>query len=179
VTEVVKESPMDLHTRWEHRWLTPKAQSFNSPAHGLGIKAIDNIQKGENVLVYGGVIIHSSEMGEYWKIMGHVGTQIDDNFFIVPTSREELQARGTINHSCEPNCGFKSQIQLMAIKDIKKGEEITLDYSFCESLFPMSFECKCGTLSCRKKVTNNDWKIKDLQKKYSQYFSPYLRTKFE
>ena len=169
---------MDLHTRWEHRWLTPKAKSYNSPLHGLGIVATEDIKKGEDILVYGGVIIHTSEIKDYWKIMGHVGTQIDDNFFIVPTSREELAARGTINHSCEPNTGFKDQIQLIAIKDIKKGEELSVDYAFCESLFPNSFDCNCGSLSCRKKITKDDWQIKELQEKYSNYFSPYLKAKF-
>lgn len=160
-----------------HRWLTPKAESYDSPAHGLGIRAKEDIKEGEDILVYGGVIIDKSQTQEYWDLMGHIGTQIDDNFFIVPTSREEIKARGTINHSCEPSCGFKDQIQLFAIRDIKAGEEITLDYAFCESLYPMNFECKCGAKSCRKVVTNNDWKIKEVQEKYGKYFSPYLKRK--
>jgi hypothetical protein len=60
----------------------------------LGTRAKEDIKKGENVLFFGGVIIHKSQIEEYWKIMGHVGAQIDDDFFIVPTSREELKARG-------------------------------------------------------------------------------------
>jgi hypothetical protein len=77
---------------WEHRWLTLKVESFDfdSPSHGLGNHVKEDIKKGENVLVFGGVIIHKSQIKEYWKIMGHVGAQIDDDFFIVPTSREEL-----------------------------------------------------------------------------------------
>jgi SET domain-containing protein len=169
---------MDLHKRWEHRWLTTKAKSFSSPQHGLGIIATEDINIGEDILVYGGIIISKSEIEEYWKIMGHVGTQIDDNFFIVPTSREELEARGTINHSCEPSIGFKNQIQLHAIKDIKSGEELFLDYAFCESLYPNTFECNCGSQVCRKVITKDDWKIKELQEKYVNSFSPYLRDKF-
>ena len=170
---------MDSLKRWEHRWLTPKAESFDSPSHGLGIRAKEDIKKGENVLFFGGVIIHKSQIEEYWKIMGHVGAQIDDDFFIVPTSREELKARGVINHSCVPNVGFKSQIQLCAIRDIKAGEEIFVDYSFCESLYPNSFACNCGSDHCRREITKDDWKIKNIQKKYFAYFSPYLKAKIE
>lgn len=168
---------MDSLKKGEHRWLTPKAESFESPAEGLGIRAKEDIKKGEDVLVYGGVIIHKSQTDEYWKNMGHVGTQIDDDFFIVPTSREELKARGVINHCCEPNVGFKNQIQLHAIRDIKAGEEIFVDYAFCESLYPHPFKCNCGVASCRKEITKDDWKIKSIQDKYFDYFSPYLKAK--
>lgn len=70
--------------------------------------------------------------------MGHVGIQIDENFFICPTSREELKKTGVFNHSCEPNAGFRSSIVLEAIRDIKAGEEITFDYAFCEMYFEPS-----------------------------------------
>jgi SET domain-containing protein len=161
------------------RWLTPKATSYQSPKHGLGIKAIQEIKKGEDVLVYGGLIIHSDETAEYWSLMGHIGTQIDNDFFIVPANREEIKSTGTINHSCEPNTGFKEQIQLVAIKDIQAGEEITLDYAFCESTHPMNFTCSCKSENCRGSITNNDWMIPDLQKRYGKFFSPYLRKRFE
>lgn len=161
------------------RWLTPKAISFNSPKHGLGIKVVEKIIKGEDVLVYGGLIIHSTEIKEYWELMGHIGTQIDDNFFIVPANRDEIINTGTINHSCDPNTGFKDQIQLIATKDINPGEELTLDYAFCESSHPMNFACTCGSEHCRKIITNNDWKIVKLQKKSGKYFSPYLKRRFD
>jgi len=170
---------MDSLKSGEHRWLTPKAESFDSPSHGLGIRAKKDIAKGEDVLVYGGVIIHKSQIEEYWKVMGHVGTQIDDSFFIVPTSREELKSRGVINHSCEPNVGFKNQIQLHAIRDIKAGEEIYVDYAFCESLYPNGFSCSCGTNQCRKEITKDDWKLESIRKKYFAYFSPYLKAKIK
>ncbi len=163
----------------EHRWLTPKASPFNSPFHNTGIVAVENIKEGEDILVYGGVIKHASNIQEHWDTLGHVGTQIDDEFFIVPTSRAELEAKGTINHSCAPNAGFKDQIQLVAIRDITKGEEILLDYAFCESLFPMSFDCNCGASECRKHVTKDDWQLKPIQDKYSKYFSPYLQRRIK
>lgn len=163
----------------EHRWLTPKAKAFSSSSHNIGIVAVEDIHMGEDVLVYGGVIKHKSQIQKHWDKLGHVGTQIDDNFFIVPTSREELESKGVINHSCEPNVGFKNQIQLMAIKDIKAEEEILLDYAFCESLFPNDFDCNCKSKSCRNRVTKDDWKIRDVQEKYFDYFSPYLKAKIE
>ncbi len=166
----------DLHDIWSHRWITKKAQSVKSRIHGLGVVAVENISKGEDIAVLGGVIVPRSEIGRYWKNMGHIGIQIDDDFFIVPTSREELEKTGVFNHSCEPNCGMASSLRLSAIKDIQKGEEIVFDYAFTES-FMEEFECKCGSKNCRKIVRATDWKISELQSKYGDYFSPYLKNK--
>ena len=167
---------MDYHLEYNHRWHTPKVKSYNSPIHGLGVVAVERIGKGETIFVYGGVIVPRLEIKDYWQKMGHVGIQIDDDFWICPTSREELKKQGVINHSCDPNTGFKNQIILVAIKDIKPNEEITFDYAFCES-FMEEFKCKCGSPQCRKLITQEDWQIKGIKEKYKEYFSPYLKLK--
>lgn len=164
----------DLHERWPHRWVTPKARSTSSPLHGLGIVAVGRIGKGEAVL--GGVIVPASEIAEYWDRMGHMGIQISDGFFIVPTSREELEERGVINHSCDPNIGFAENNVFVAIRDIEADEELTFDYAFNETLMH-PFTCKCGSAQCRKTITAEDWKLPRLQDRYRDYFSPYLRRK--
>src|SRR4051812_26640182 len=33
------------------------------------------------------------------------------------------------NHSCEPACGLTPDLQLIALRDISKGEELNYDYS--------------------------------------------------
>ncbi len=166
----------DIHKIWPHRWITPKAKPINSKIQGLGVIATEPISKGEAVAVLGGVIVPTKEIEKYSKIMGDVGIQIDDNFFIVPTSRKELEEKGVYNHSCNPNCGFKNSITLMAIKDIKPNEELVFDYAFCESV-KQSFKCNCGSPNCRKVINPNDWKLPNLQKKYKEYFSPYIKSR--
>jgi hypothetical protein len=56
------------------------------------------------------------------------------------------------------------------------GEEITFDFAMVISewvgMDPMV--CTCGAANCRKTVGQDDWKIKELQKKYKGYFSSYL-----
>ncbi|MBS3088886.1 SET domain-containing protein-lysine N-methyltransferase [Candidatus Pacearchaeota archaeon] len=64
------------------------------------------------------------------------------------------------NHSCNPNAGIKGKNELFAIKDIKKGEEITFDYSTTSweenwnipNDEEFSMVCKCGSKNCRKIV---------------------------
>jgi hypothetical protein len=122
------------------------------------------------------VIVPKEEISKYHKKLGDVGIQISDDFFIVPTSRKELEKTGVFNHSCNPNCGFSNSITFVAMKDIKRGEELTFDYAFSESL-TQAFRCNCGCANCRKVIKSTDWKRRELQKKYGKYFSPYLKAK--
>jgi hypothetical protein len=149
---------------------------YNSAIHGLGLVAKEHIDKGEIIFIYGGVIVPKTEIKDYWKELGHIGLQIGDDFWICPTSRKEIEDQGVVNHSCEPNAGFQNQITLIAMSEIILGEEITFDYAFSES-FMEGFECKCGRSNCRKKITEDDWKIKSIREKYEEYYSPYLKKK--
>jgi hypothetical protein len=64
----------------------------------------------------------------------------------------------TFNHSCGPNAGIRNVSDLIAMEDIRVGEEITFDYSTtvgrAEILFAM--ECHCGSDNCRGIVGNID-----------------------
>lgn len=87
-----------------------------------------------------------------------------------------------VNHSCDPNAGFNGQIFMVAMRDIKKDEEIVYDYAMLmhankrsNSYFKM--KCKCGSKMCRGFITENDWKISELQKRYDGYFQWYLQEK--
>lgn len=168
----------DLHNIWAHRWINPKARLHKSKVQGLGVVAVEDISKGEKVGVLGGIVVPSSEIDEYWEKIGHIGIQIDDEFFIVPSNRKELEKTGIFNHSCKPNCGFSNQIILVAIKEIKKGEELVFDYAFNETLME-EFKCNCGSKECRKIIKPTDWKNKEIQEKYGKYFSPYLKEKIK
>jgi SET domain-containing protein len=62
-----------------------------------------------------------------------------------------------INHSCEPNAFMKTvhnHILFMALRDIKPGEEITVDYE--STLHPNSKKCTCGARSCRGTINRID-----------------------
>lgn len=168
----------DLHSRWTHRWVNPKVGAFHSPIHGVGLAAIAPIKKDEPVMALGGIAVPRSEILEYRKLMGHIGTQVHDDFFLVPTNRKEIEKTGAPNHSCNPNIGMQGSTVYAAIRNIRKGEELFLDYAFMESFFK-PFKCKCGSKDCRAVRTPNDWKKKDLQRKYGRYFSPYLKNKIK
>ena len=81
-----------------------------------------------------------------------------------------------LNHSCEPNVGIKGQIVFVAMRAIRRGEELTIDYAMFDSdSTPM--RCNCRTPSCRTLITDRDWRRPDLQRRYAGYFSWYLQQK--
>jgi SET domain-containing protein len=166
----------DLHERWPHRWLTSKARPGNSNIHRYGIFAVEKITKGEPINVFGGIAVPKSEIEEYRDIISHAGIQVSDDFFIVPSSNEEIKEQGIFNHSCEPNVGFNSSVTMIAIQDIESEEELLMNYAFMETYFE-PFECNCGTEPCRKTIDSNTWKDEGFIEKYFDYYSPYLKEK--
>ncbi len=138
------------------------------------------IKTGERLAIFGGRVIHvTKEIGDY-------GIQIDENFVIDGASVHSgdlYEDTFFINHSCEPSAGIKGQIFLVAMKDIAENEEVTFDYAMClhetKGAAPYRMECQCGRTSCRKVITDNDWKIQELQKKYDGWFSWYLQEKID
>jgi D-ala D-ala ligase C-terminus/SET domain len=56
------------------------------------------------------------------------------------------------NHSCQPNTAYKG-LNVVAIRNISKGEELTLDYASFLDEHAEPFECQCGAPQCRGLIT--------------------------
>jgi SET domain-containing protein len=70
-----------------------------------------------------------------------------------------------INHSCNPNCeveGKGLKLWITAIRDIKKGEELSYDYGFGYDEDYKQFVCKCGAKNCVGYIVREGsrWRIK-------------------
>jgi SET domain len=82
-----------------------------------------------------------------------------------------------LNHSCEPNVGFAGNTVVVAMRDIAPGEELTTDYALFDDHDEV-MQCRCGTRSCRGRISGRDWQRPDLQRRYGRYFSSYLQRRF-
>ena len=81
-----------------------------------------------------------------------------------------------INHSCDPNCFFDTTaMQLVALKDIQEGEELTFFYPSAEWDMDRSFECLCGTASCIGTIKGAKYLSATLVKRYR--FTDLIRRK--
>jgi len=160
-------------------WVNPKLSMETSPKDGLGHFATCDLKKDEPLICWTGRIITGDGLKSMSQEERHFVLQVDEIFFQVPFMEGSREPADYINHSCEPNAGFGvSPITLVALRDIKAGEEVTHDYCM-ESSYDFKFECNCGTSACRKRITGDDWKLPKLQSQYRNYFSPYLWKKIQ
>ncbi len=118
-----------------------------------GLYASQNIKTGEKIIEYIGRLISKKEAETNSKFdnkkdiyLFNINEKWDlDGDYLWNTAR-------LINHSCNPNCeveGKGLKLWIVAIKDIKKGEELSYDYGFSYSKEDLkNFVCRCGSKKC-------------------------------
>ncbi len=77
-----------------------------------------------------------------------------------------------VNHSCDPNCeavNYDGEIWIVAMRDIKEGEELGFDYGYDIQHF-MDHPCRCGSKNCVGYIVAQEFwpKLKKLLKKKKQ-----------
>lgn len=164
-------------------YLTPKAEVLGSSVHGRGLFARAPIAAGGIVCVFGGdvigeeafrrIIAENPEAAQY-------GTKLAPGVYLItPNAGRELEDADFFNHSCNPNLGFRGAVTLVAMRDIREGEELAFDYAMCDDESDDSFLCSCGTPFCRGAVTGDDWRKPELQKRYRGCFSAHIASRIE
>lgn len=85
------------------------------------------------------------------RVYGHSRTGQDPDFVgLAPGLWMDPDAPlNKLNHSCNPNAHFGSKRQLIALRSIKSGEEVTFDYSTSEVDAQWTMSCACGAKGCR------------------------------
>jgi SET domain-containing protein len=158
-------------------YLNPKCKARDHVEGGCGVFATSMIAKGELVSLWGGRIVHKEELDPSMPRFTQRVLQMDEDLYLL--TAEEKEPNDCFNHSCNPNLGFFGQIGLVALRDIKEGEEVMFDYAMSDGSPYDEFECFCGSSNCRGKITGNDWKLPELWEKYKSYFSPYLMRRID
>lgn len=85
-----------------------------------------------------------------------------------------------LNHSCEPNAGIRGLFDIVAMRNIRPGEELTWDYEMTERPDPRTnpdhwrMRCHCGARRCRKFIWSYDNLSLALRRRYRGYISEWL-----
>src|SRR5437879_9178039 len=74
--------------------------------------------------------------------------------------------------------GVRGQITFVAMRDVPAGAELTIDYAMIDGDPAERMACACGAPECRTIITGSDWRLKELQRRYSGYFSRYIHDRF-
>lgn len=154
-------------------WIHPNIEIRNSTIEGKGMVAVAPIEAGERVLVWGGTYVHTLELPK----------DMLDNLLVIQWDQDvySIEERKSedgyfINHSCDPNTWLSSDQTIVARTDILAGAELTIDYGtfMADPEYQASWQCRCGTPTCRKNVTGHDWKDPLFQVRYRGYCSPLI-----
>lgn len=158
---------------------SPRTEVRASPIHGKGLFARDAIARHEIVAVKGGHILTRAQWAAIEPTLGPAEIQIADALFIAPVSAAQRDgAMLYTNHSCDPNIAFQGQIVLVAMRDIRAGEELTHDWATMEDQ-DYEMKCNCRSPRCRGVITGKDWMRNDLQLRYKGWFCWFLQRKID
>lgn len=161
-------------------YISPKARKGSpSGIAGRGLRAVERIVKGEVVAVKGGHIVTTQTLHSLSDPLPNSEVQIADGLHLVALAKDEYESSMLfLNHSCQPNVGFGGNIVLVAMRDIRAGEELTTDYALFDD-YDGQMNCNCGTDRSRRTIHGRDWQRPELQARYRGYFSWYLQDKID
>jgi hypothetical protein len=125
----------------------PRLIIRSSDIHAAGCFALEPIPKGTHLLEYEGERI-TKEEGDL-RYEGRPFTYL----FGIGKGDVVIDGHGMamfVNHSCAPNCEtdeIEGRIYIIALRNIKAGEEITYDYWLYDG--DDDAPCTCGSKKCR------------------------------
>jgi uncharacterized protein len=108
--------------------------------YGLGVRTLVGRRKGEVIHHFTGVLTP--------ELLQH-SLQVSPGLHI-----SETQIIGFLSHSCEPDCRLDmARSELVALRDIRPGDLLTIDYAETEDVLYRQFACHCGAAHCRNWIT--------------------------
>ena len=85
-----------------------------------------------------------------------------------------------LNHGCEPNTFLDFRcLCVRALKDIRAGEEVRINYAATEYEMHDSFHCECGSPLCLRTIAGFKFLTRDQQLRLKPYLAPYLLGSLE
>ena len=112
-----------------------------SDIHGKGIFISKDVSEGEKILSIVGEVIDGFECERREEEEQNVYIFWQDDYTYIDTAMTEKIKY--INHNCDFNCDIvddgNNGLMLVAYRDIKAGEELTIDYGYDE----IYEECTC------------------------------------
>lgn len=133
---------------------------FRCGKKGYGLQVLEDISEGQFLIEYVGEVLdlpsYEARQKDY-ALKGH------KHFYFMTLNGNEVIDASTkgnlgrfVNHSCDPNCCTEKWVVngeicvgLFALRNIKKGEELTFDYNYVRVFGAAAKKCHCGSRKCR------------------------------
>ena len=137
---------------------------------GKGVAAGEDIKKND-------VIQHVKGEAKFFAIRNKKDSLSNPNWIGIGKNKwiDPDYPNQYLNHSCNPNSGIKGKVTMIALQDIKEGEEITIDYSIIEGDDLWEMKCTCGEKSCRGIIRS----VRYIPEKQFKKYLPNVPTYFK
>jgi D-alanine-D-alanine ligase len=140
---------------YRHRQKQKKYCLKGNAISGYGIYANKIIQSGEIIFQNEGKshrLITKKYVDEHWNadeisIFRKYAWPVGNDVYVLWD--EDPTGWAPQNHSCDPNTQYEG-LNVLASKNIQKGEELTLDYTTFLNDEMESFICNCGAKNCKR-----------------------------
>ena len=178
----MEEKVREMKTYLSQTWVDPRIEFRTSRISGNGMFAREPIKNGEAVCIVGGTVMTDSEFAAFQAIHRNYNSiQIDDHLHLVEDPQVTRTLEGSMNHSCDSSTWMADEATLVARRDLKLGEEATVDYALftTQSTWMLDTRCRCGSPHCRRIITGDDWRREDVQERYRDHFSPFINRRIE
>lgn len=141
---------------------------IDSTISGQARIVLENVLKDEVIAVIGGILVE--------EVDDFIAMPVGFGLFLHQVSNPH---KGTVNHSCSPNCKISGFNRLVAKRDIKKDEELTIDYGTVSvgTGHPIIENCSCGSKNCRSVIKNDDYKTANIDD--LSLIAKYRRTQID
>lgn len=151
--------------------INPKIILTNN-SKGKGVIAAKNISEGELILEFEkNFVKDNTDHNTEYRL------RLDENLFQISVDPENIE--NFINHSCDPNSFVNYELlELRALRNIKKDEEICFNYFTCDWENEDTFECRCDSSKCRKIISGFKHLPLEEKLKIKNHISPYIAKKF-
>ena len=151
----------------------PNIEVRETRKYGKSLFVNVDINKGDVIAVFDGKIYEAEKCS---NLPNDPPSKIRDHAiqFEKHKWRDSNGVARYIAHSCDPNCGIKELFKIVAMRDIKEGEEISWDYDMSENS-DWKMECKCGSKNCRKLIRGYRFLPEEIKKKYEGFISGWLK----
>ncbi|EEC73388.1 hypothetical protein OsI_07633 [Oryza sativa Indica Group] len=137
-----------------------KLGKFHTGKKGYGLQLKEDVSEGRFLIEYVGEVL---DITAYESRQRYYASKGQKHFYFMALNGGEVIDACTkgnlgrfINHSCSPNCRTEKWmvngevcIGIFAMRNIKKGEELTFDYNYVRVSGAAPQKCFCGTAKCR------------------------------
>ncbi len=147
-----------------------------SSIHNQGMFAASDIEAGDRIIQYVGEKISKKESTRRALEWEEKARKKGEGLVYIFDLNKRYDLDGNkpnnpakyVNHSCDPNCeavNYDGEIWIVALRDIKAGEELGFDYGYDIQHF-MDHPCRCGSKNCIGYIVAREYwpKLKKLLK---------------